>query len=1081
MRKRKQPFGDRWFYGDIDGQIFRWQMSPVSAFGGKQRMPAGAETFSAATIPEWHTAQINDEGQLDLTMSAHSMVWLRTFVYAPSAKQVFLEIVFDYWDDTALKYEPFVNGHKAFMPPTTLFMSLPFPGIWIQLRQGWNELAIKITERRGETVKPSLEARIIDKSGVVFGSECFALTAGAAPAKVALPPVSKRTHLRAERVLKSSANLKYHENEQDLTAERLAEFKTGIGPANIKSAGRFGFAKGDGMLDCSMPLLGLIAKPYLFGHPQYRKSMLWHFGILPPGIPEKDQYIGETSWDIHIPGDKEKLDVNWISVVWRKQLLTKSDFYHRRSGKSVDFACSYSIASPGILVETNDAALRLGGMESAGSYDYIALPLQKGRTIRPTHDGVVYDRQRDGAFTDNWILLWGADSFPDVPLMLALQKNPDKIVFNRNEDQILVSVDIVAAAEFGLAALVFPFGFEVFKPEETGSDAWIEKAFAKCAFFSRAVLAYPSDCQEYFKIVPEENRIEIIQKFDYRIISDEWGSKPLRTAPLPPPLSLLEGMEQFKLDDAAEDFGFPTKYGHLRGVIGRNWSVYSLPLPPTRRKFCLKPSGDESIAPLIGADFDEYLRFHRSSDIIANPGAYQFIIQYALPLALFNFLDEGNRKTLEKITGEGVQKGASPATEYTHTSGKRCCAWYKRTEPYTGVNYLMTYLHVGGIGNFKSCEREAIESTTKTFYEVDWGNGFALYSLYLGALLSGNWASIKANWKTIRHAFDYFLVLQDWACMATAYAEKGVTWNDGTNYGGYLGFIRMAEILGEDEARDLGLYAFAKLGAMRLGQFRAPQQYYPRFWGGAPWFGAKFFQEETDPGLAFVNVSAAEMTGQYRVQGIYNMTTEGHYPEAWEWYGRMMPAEIKKILASVNSSYGDIFAALPKGVALTYHPTGSDLGQQERFSYLMLALFSGFQSREKLLALLESASANHLLSEQYLGSSLSHRRVPAKWAYCFLKSQIQAHAFPAWLTGWYGTRIEAAEYDSSRNLAAIRLADSRKDGWIELGIERPPLDIVADGVKISGQNVESGARLLKIKVHGIKTLQIIFKNENDLK
>ena len=1055
------------FYGEIGGIIPCWQRSPIFSSVVSASIPV-----QPANIANWTAAQFNDYRELVEPIAAHSELWLKTFIYVPADLDAFLEMEYAFaYDDSKLQLEAFVNGNRVFQPPALLFLTSNLPGLWLRLQQGWNELAIQLQVKQA-TERLRFSARLIRKNGMIVGPEHFASDKSLTPHFP--PPPCRDFPIRyQERVWGESVIKEYPVTVRELTSEQLKNFTPGIG-ADIKSAGRFGFAKGDGLLDCSMPFLGIITKPYLCGHPDFTKSIMWHFKLLPPGIPEKEQYTGNRPWLVHTSEAMEQLDVNWISVDWRKRFATESDFYHRKSGQAVNFSCSYSIAFPGILVETDDAALRLEGMESAGSYNSILLPLTNGRTIRSHPGDLVYDREKDGEFIDNWILLWGSDSFPDVPIMLMLQKKPEKIIFNRNSDHSLRSIDIVAAKEFGLAAVVFPFGFEVFSPSSAGNDKWLTGAIEKCAFFSKAVMAYPSNCREFFKVDSTLNRIEILQQFNYRIIRDDWGSKPLFIAPLPPPLSLTGDTTQFVVDSAAEDFDFPTKYGYLKGVIGRNWSSYSLPLPPSRRKFCLKPEGDNTIASLISSDFNEYLNFHTATDIIPNPGIYQFILQYALPLELFNFLNENERRQLESLTSEGVKKGVSINTEYRHTSGKHCYSWYKRTEPYTGIDYLMTYLHVYGINDLNSCDRDDIAAHRKTFYEVDWGNGLAIYSLYLGALLSGNWQSIKDNWATIRHAFDYFLVMQDWACMASGYCESGITWSDGTNYGGYVGFVRMAEIIGDTESQNLGMYAFSKLAAMRLAVFRSTQNYFDRFFGVAPWWIGKNFHEETDLGIQFTCVP--QLFGRYRMQGIYNMTTEGHYPEAWDWYCRMMPTDVKELLTAVNSSCGEIFEPQDyrQNEYGAYSSYGTHFGEQERFSYLMLALFSGFYPTDKLLSLVKQSADNHLLSENFLGTSFSHRRVPSQWAYCFLQSQIQAGDFPAWLTGWYETRIEKAEYNQQRQIADICLTNSRENSWIEIGTDRIPEKVTIDGEAILLARLHYNNKLLRINVHGIKNIQLFF-------
>lgn len=268
------------------------------------------------------------------------------------------------------------------------------------------------------------------------------------------------------------------------------------------------------------------------------------------------------------------------------------------------------------------------------------------------------------------------------------------------------------------------------------------------------------------------------------------------------------------------------------------------------------------------------------------------------------------------------------------------------------------------------------------------------------------------------------------------------------------------------------MYAFSKVAAQRLAIFVSTQKYFPKFFGVEPWWIAKFFHEETDAVNAFANVP--ELVGRYRMEGLQNLTTEGHYPEAWQLYSRMAPKEVKHLLSVVDASCGNVFAPLPAGEQSSYASFGTAFGQQERFSYLMLALLTRYCSSTKLLSLLESARENHLLSETFLGTSLSYRRIPDKWTYCFLKSQIQADGFPVWLTGWYGVRIEAAEYDAKQRIATIRMARGGKDSWIELGLEREPSKITLDGGNIPEAAVQRRGQFLLLRTDSGTTLQMQF-------
>ena len=135
----------------------------------------------------------------------------------------------------------------------------------------------------------------------------------------------------------------------------------------------------------------------------------------------------------------------------------------------------------------------------------------------------------------------------------------------------------------------------------------------------------------------------------------------------------------------------------------------------------------------------------------------------------------------------------------------------------------------------------------------------------------------------------------------------------------------------------------------------------------------------------------------------------------------------------------------------------------------MLSMLTGFDSKDKLVSMLEAASQNHRLSEEFLGATFSHRRVPAKWAYCFLKSQLQGHDFPVSITGWYNLKIESAEYDVRGRTATIKVIPTDDDNWIELALKQEPVRKTYNGRVIVGKRLGLSTKL--------ETIQLLAKDE----
>jgi hypothetical protein len=282
----------------------------------------------------------------------------------------------------------------------------------------------------------------------------------------------------------------------------------------------------------------------------------------------------------------------------------------------------------------------------------------------------------------------------------------------------------------------------------------------------------------------------------------------------------------------------------------------------------------------------------------------------------------------------------------------------------------------------------------------------------------------------------------------------------------------MAEIIGDEEAYNEGMYSYAKLAALRMAIFRSSQNYFHKYFGVEPYWVSKCFNEELDSSKAFINVPSTY--DAYRPGSIYNMTTEGHYPEAFEMYSSFLKDEIKDFLKVVEDAYGGGLARAPlKGEFSNYVCGMSNLlSEQELFSWFMMALDTGYYPCEKLLKMLDEASAGHRLSEEFLGASFSHRRVPAKWTYCFLKSQIQGSNFPVSITGWRGLRINSAEYDEANATAKFEIDSVKENAWLELKLKKDFVEIKMPEVSLRTE--ESDKKSTKIYVKSQGYLEIKF-------
>ncbi|MBP5641284.1 MAG: hypothetical protein J6X55_17540 [Victivallales bacterium] len=841
------------------------------------------------------------------------------------------------------------------------------PEYQMTLKKGKNILKVQLSNPTEKEVEGKFAARLLDEAGNILEPETV----------MPLPELETRIPQNCE--------------------PDLSSYTAGAGKA-FRSFGRFGFSKGDGVLDCSMPSFGIVARPFVSGHPQYHKNLVWHFSLLPDG----EETSGSLYKTYHVP-DNETVENDWSGVHWTRRL---------KNGKQITF--DYSILTPVLLVETDLDYVNLSSLKGISAWKKITLPLADGLHIRRVDDSendLCYDQSQDGPLSRNYVLFTNQGEFPDVPLQIIVKRSPKRIRVKRDSRNQIEGFRFEFARSADYLMLLFPCGIELFQPHEVTEEKITEWSLL-CQKYAQRALARPVSCADHYKASREN--VEVIQMFSYRYFEDEWHTPYQLFAPLPPPLSIAEEhVPEIRLDRRCVREKFPTKYGYLYGVEYSTFSSYTLPVPDTRRDLAFPAEKHDDLQQKLESDFDEFMSYHLDAPEVGNPGNYSFVFQYSFVLMVFHLLSPEKRKKLEAVIRDGLKKVCDPYYSYVGPGKRKCYSWYNRKEPFSGLDFNMTYLHVTGINRFQDCEKETIENTDILMIETDWGNAMSLYGTYFGALFTGAWDLIAENWQVFRHAFDYYLHGMDWACMCASYCENGVSWSDGTNYGGYLGFINMAEMLEKEDDLALGRYAFGKMFAMRAGLFHAAQHYFCKYLDSEPWYCSKFFHEETDAGRAFLSYPASFIHNGCRAGALYNIATEGHYKEAFDAYCRFMGDEMRKLLKAFRYSYAKApwEERLPdaQDVYHTILPDGVP-GWQEVYTFFMFCIQLGSMSREKLEEKISLALKNKRIAREFLGHvQWSKRRVPAYWTYTYLLSTLYGKD-QAKLTFWKDVKLGKALY-----------------------------------------------------------------------
>ena len=631
------------------------------------------------------------------------------------------------------------------------------------------------------------------------------------------------------------------------------------GAGHGKSPGRFGFFKGDGLLDCAMTAFGLVDKMFMCGHPKYRKPYRWGYCVLPG--QEKAVLTGD-----HI-------EINQLAVKWESQ------------GVQIH----YSLGSAGIITECDTQDMKLSNLEFAGSYRYV-LTASRICTL---------DKFRPDHLTENFLMLFGSNTFPDIPLLVCLDRKPEKIWISRNEYGLLTAITFGGCRRMITAT---PFGMESFEPRTPKDKDFLTDAARRCRVWSRAFMAFPSNCREYFRNDPETGQCHITQIYSYRMLKDQWNTKPLMLAPFPP-AAALSGTAQWQSD--AVDLRFPTKYGPLYTLEGKR-SSYTLPMLPYRAEFPLSSPGSEAAVKLKEGTRD-YFEFqeHFPPDTVTGGLFGAPYYRYAFAAMAFNFMDRQDMDRLTDRIKEVFAVTADPDSRYIsllghfrtlfnmkeHTRESRLKYYsapelvrkslkmtYRRKEPFTGAEYNATFLNTAWIYEHPKITDEEIEASKDWFIETDWGLGISFYSLYLCVLASGQFDLIRKNWPLYVRMMDYLDIFHDWACMASGYSETGCMWNEGADYGAYPAYVNLAEIAGDEPRKQFAIYLGSQHLALRLAIFRSSQQYFYRWFGVAPYGVTKAFREEEAPSFQFQGYPKNLDRERLRMGQLHTCITEGTFP-----------------------------------------------------------------------------------------------------------------------------------------------------------------------------------------------------------
>ncbi len=258
------------------------------------------------------------------------------------------------------------------------------------------------------------------------------------------------------------------------------------------------------------------------------------------------------------------------------------DAFEKRAAEQAPRTKIYlSPLSPAALLTVGGTELTLWGWGARGSKGPThAVMFLGGQQVARKITGAlsIYDVQKDGPLSENWLLLWleSAPGLRDLPIELVFVDAPKLIT--ANVDQRGVSQLTVRFAQAGAQVFAIrPLRGKVGKFPGHLSPEQLKRL----RFWSRACLAYPTSYTEVERPARDGPKaLDVVDVYNYRIFRDAWGTEPLRIAPLPPLASfaLRTNYPGVRVPEEVRRLEYDMgEWGEFRACLGREYIRYRIP------------------------------------------------------------------------------------------------------------------------------------------------------------------------------------------------------------------------------------------------------------------------------------------------------------------------------------------------------------------------------------------------------------------------------------------------------------------------------------------------------------------------
>jgi hypothetical protein len=261
--------------------------------------------------------------------------------------------------------------------------------------------------------------------------------------------------------------------------------------------------------------------------------------------------------------------------------------------------------SPAALITANETEFTISGWNDLEPLKVYNKPANLGPVslwavidgkvtgLKPGEDGVVYDQAVNGELSENWaVLVNDLSAGGHLPIELVFLESPVSTAFKAGEkgtSEVTVTFDKPGARFFILRPLKEWRGLlqqaRVLKDDpEDGNQA--QRYIKQFRFWSQVLLNYPVTFSEVFVRDPEDRRaILVADVYNYWEQEDEWGTEPIRIAPLPPLATYGLMMEYPGLEVVGEAENLDSRgvWGDHIAAVGKDYIVYRIPIDPIKR------------------------------------------------------------------------------------------------------------------------------------------------------------------------------------------------------------------------------------------------------------------------------------------------------------------------------------------------------------------------------------------------------------------------------------------------------------------------------------------------------------------